>query len=553
MAQDKDQGKHWYFRLLSSLYLATFLIRLSYGIITISFPDYTGIEENASFGILWAAGPLAEIFTVLFVGNLIDKHGRRWALLIGLVAGAASNFLIATTTHYGVLYAVTALHGAASGTILVTSLALLADYVPLKRRGREIGMFDGVNLAGWGVGFLVGGILKGVFADNLIWIFVVSGFLALIGCIYAYINLIEPDVKKHIVRKLSLSHMASVLKQRSILLLVLPWFVIYMILGDFFAFIPKAGGQDFGIEGWLIGAVMATATIAVVIFQRGYGALSDKIGRMKVMIIGVVGIVGLLAMFGVIYAAIPNIDARPVEDNLGFDSQSDFVNGVFILGNGTISGDTITSIDTGEVIYVFGPFDFDDTEIHWLRADWSGTDSTLVIQYQEKGALTNLTLTSGQRYELPSAPRNVTFIVHLAPGPGSSISDIEVDVEHGSLPPDLIGEVLAKPHLIAIMAAFGLMAGAFAPAALAGLADESHTKQRGVTMSIYIVMIGLGQVVGPPVTGWLMDQYGSKGFLGFFMVCGVLLGVIMLAKWLDQRYSDKNRSVVQFPSGLEEE
>jgi MFS family permease len=552
MARDKEKASHWYFRLLSSLYLATFLIRLSYGIITISFPDYTGVEENASFGILWAAGPLAEIITVLFVGNLIDKYGRRWALLIGLVAGAASNFLIATTTHYGILYLVTALHGAASGTILVTSLALLADYVPIKRRGREIGMFDGVNLAGWGVGFLVGGILKDVFADNLIWTFIVSGMLALIGCIYAYINLLEPDAKKHVVRKLSLSHMASVIKQRSILLLVLPWFVIYMILGDFFAFIPKAGGQDFGIEGWLIGAVMAGATIAVVIFQRGYGALSDKIGRMKVMIVGVVGIVGLLVMFGVIYASIPNIDARPVEDKLEFDSQSDFVNGVFILGNGTLSGDTITSIDTGDVTYVFGPFDFDETEIHWLKADWAGQDSTLTIQFQKDGALTNMTVTRGQRQDLPSSPKNLTFIVHLTAGPGSSMSELEVEVQHGSQPPDLIGEVLGKPHLIGGMAVFGLLSGAFAPAALAGLADECHMKQRGVTMSIYIVMIGLGQVIGPPITGLLMDTYGSKGFLAFFVACGILLGVIMLAKWLDKRFTDKGSCPAPAP-GPEEE
>jgi MFS family permease len=545
---------HWYFRLLSSLYLATFLIRLSYGIITISFPDYTGIEENASFGLLWAAGPLAEIFTVLFVGNLIDKYGRRWALLMGLVAGAASNFLIACSTNYAILYAVTALHGAASGTILVASLALLADYVPIEHRGREIGMFDGVNLVGWGGGFLVGGLLKDHFADNLIWTFVISGILALIGCIYAYINLIEPDVGKHVVEKLTASRILSVIKQRTILLLVLPWFVIYMILGNFFAFIPKAGGQEFGIEGTHIGAVMAGATIAVVAFQRGYGALSDRIGRIKVMVIGVVGIVGLLMMFAVAYAVVPSFDPQPVEERIEFDSPADFTDGVFTVGNGTLQGGAITSLDDGQVMYVFGPIDFDDTRIHWIRPEWTGTNSSVSVQYEDEGVVRDRTLTSGTRLDLGAGPRNVTFLVTLGPGTGSSLSDLDMKVEHGPPPGDLVGEMLSRPYLIGAIALFGIMAGAFAPAALASLADESHVKRRGVTMSIYIVMIGLGQVVGPPITGWLMDMYGSKGFLYFLIGAGVCLMVIMAARWLDKRAKKRDDVGCRQPRpGAEEE
>jgi MFS family permease len=220
----------WYFGLISSLYLATFLIRLSFGIITITFPDYTGIEENFRFGFLWAAGPMAEFITVLFIGNLIDKYGRRWALMAGLLGGALSNLLIASSKNYYVLFAVMGLHGFSGGCILVSSLALLADYVPLSHRGREIGMFDGVNLAGWGAGFFIGGILKDVLASHLAETFLIGGALALVGFVYAFFNLKEPHSEKHLVKELRARHILSVLGNKSILLLVLPWFVIYMLI-----------------------------------------------------------------------------------------------------------------------------------------------------------------------------------------------------------------------------------------------------------------------------------------------------------------------------------
>jgi nitrate/nitrite transporter NarK len=359
--------------------------------------------------------------------------------------------------------------------------------------------------------------------------------LALVGCVYAYFNLIEPDVKKHVVRKLSLSHMASVLKQRSILLLVLPWLVIYMIIGNFFAFMPKAGGQDFGIEGWLIGAVMATATIAVVLFQRGYGALSDKVGRMKVMVVGVVGIVGLLMMFAVVYASIPNFDAEPVEETIVFENPGAFENGIFTTGNGILDVDSVISLEPGEVVFVFGPIEFEDTNIGWVRADWTGDNSTLTVRYTMGDESKDHVLTPGRTQSLKGGPKNVTFIVRLGPGEGSHLKELEMDFEHSALPPDIVNELIDRPCLVGTMALFGILAGAFAPAALAGLADECHMKQRGVTMSIYIVMIGLGQVIGPPITGWLMDHHGPKGFLWFLIASGITLMVIMVAKWLDKR------------------
>jgi MFS family permease len=542
----------WYFQLLSSLYLATFLIRLSFGIITITFPDYTGIEENFKFGFLWAAGPLAEFITVLFVGNLVDRYGRRWALLAGLLGGTLSNVLIALSKDYYVLYSVMVLHGFSGGCILVASLALLADYVPSSRRGREIGMFDGVNLAGWGAGFFVGGLLKDYLAGHLMESFLVGGALAFVGFVYAFINLKEPHSQSHLVKELHAKHILKVMGNRSILLLVLPWFVLYMLIGDIFAFLPKVSGQDFSIAGWIVGLAMAGGCTAIVLFQRGYGTLSDRWGRPRLMTVGVIGIIGLMLSVGAVYTEIPALTEKAVEKDISFKAPTDYVNGSFVTGNGTVTGGTVWSNGTGLVQYEFGPFSEPDLAVWWVKASWKGQNSTLQVVWKadDKSPWNFTDLRSGRTHTFRKTPTEVRFIVSLAPGNSTYLTHLNISM-HLAPPTDIVKELLNRPYLIVSIAASALLAGAFAPAALASLADESGAKARGVTMGIYIVMLSLGQVVGPPITGYLLDAYGGIGFLFFMISCGIFLGFIMLARWLDTWAKAKKEKATS--EGQEEE
>jgi MFS family permease len=544
----------WYILLLSSLYLATFLIRLSFGIITITFPDYTGIEENLSFGFLWAAGPLAEFITVLFVGNLIDKYGRRWALLAGLLGGTLSNALIASSTNYYVLYSVMTLHGFSGGCILVSSLALLADYVPADRRGREIGMFDGVNLAGWGAGFFVGGVLKDMLATHLAETFIVGGILAFVGFVYAFFNLREPHIEGHTVKVLHAKHILGVLSNRSILLLVLPWFILYMLIGDIFAFFPKASGQDFGVAGWLTGLALAAGCIAIVLFQRGYGVLSDRWGRTKLMAVGVVGMIGLLVSVAAIYQGIPGLTQNSVDRDLAFVRPADFVNGNFTQGNGSVTDGTIWSNGNGTVQYEFGPYHEQDLAVTWAKASWIGQNTTMRVAWRydtNSNDWKYSNLTSGHARILGKPPAEVRYIVILGPGNTTYMTHIKISM-HFAPPLDIVKELVNRPGIIIGIGLSAVLSGAFAPAALASLADESKAKARGVTMAIYIVMLSLGQVVGPPVTGYLLDTYGSLGFLFFMVACGIFLALIMMFKWLDKKAEDRKAKKVK-ASGPEEE
>jgi len=91
--------------------------------------------------------------------------------------------------------------------------------------------------------------------------------------------------------------------------------------------------------------------------------------------------------------------------------------------------------------------------------------------------------------------------------------------------------------LLVPIAVFGFMAGGFAPAALASLADVSHKKKRGMTMGLYSFVISAAMTVGPILSGAVIDRWGGPGVLAFMTSIAMLMLALVLVQWWDRRRS----------------
>src|SRR5512136_2020563 len=183
----------FYLRLLSSLYISTFFIRASFGIMLATLPIYLKITTGfIGYGVVAAASPLFEMGTVLFIGTIVDRYGRKLVLLSGLITAALLLFILAMTKNFYFIFCLNAVHGMAAGAILVSSLALLTDYAPEHRRGREMGAFDAFNLLGWVFGYALGALLLEFLSGSLWQAFIIAGVMALFGFVYSFINVTEP-------------------------------------------------------------------------------------------------------------------------------------------------------------------------------------------------------------------------------------------------------------------------------------------------------------------------------------------------------------------------
>ncbi|MEW5759339.1 MAG: MFS transporter, partial [Candidatus Thermoplasmatota archaeon] len=217
----------------------------------------------------------------------------------------------------------------------------------------------------------------------------------------------EPRKKSFVGNELSFKHISNVLMQKSVLLLTIPWFIIYLLVGTIMTFFSKAGHEEFNLEGWKIGLFLSLGCIFVVATQRFYGKLSDRFGRVPLMFLGGVGILGLSITSGILYLTSPSQNPMHIYSNI--------------------------------------------------------------------------------------------------------------------------------MKFLPLLAIFALMAGAFAPSALASLADVSHEKRKGITMGVYVVVISSGMLFGPIITGFIADHFGGFGVLVFMAICGITMLFFIFLRYLEMR------------------
>ncbi|MEM3396292.1 MAG: MFS transporter [Thermoplasmata archaeon] len=285
----------WYGKMLLALYTSTFIIRLCFGIILIVLPYYLRhTVSDFMFGLIWGASPFAEMISVMFIGLAVDRFGRKRVLLAGLLTGALSLFLYALTTNPYLLMIINAFHGVAAAAILVASLALVADYAAKHTRGREMGAFDFANLFGWFSGFLVGGVLVDAFSSSLSIPFLLGGAVALAGLGFAYLSIVEPELHKFTAKEITPKHVISVLTSREILLLVLPWLMLYIMIGVILSFFSMESAQ-ISMPGTTLALVLGGGGTIFLATQIFYGKLADKYGRIPVLFIGTVGVIGVVS------------------------------------------------------------------------------------------------------------------------------------------------------------------------------------------------------------------------------------------------------------------
>ncbi|MFB6136220.1 MAG: MFS transporter [Halobacteriaceae archaeon] len=95
-------------------------------------------------------------------GYLADRHGQRPVLVGSMAASAVTLAAYALVTTAGEFVAVAAAAGLTMGLYAPASQAMLADHTASADRERAFGLLKVASNAGFGSGFVVGGVLYGV-------------------------------------------------------------------------------------------------------------------------------------------------------------------------------------------------------------------------------------------------------------------------------------------------------------------------------------------------------------------------------------------------------
>jgi EmrB/QacA subfamily drug resistance transporter len=203
------------------LILAMFLSSLDQTVVGVAMPrviaDLMGFNQ---YTWVTTAYIITSAVTIPIIGKLVDMYGRKWFFIAGILGFLVGSLLCGLSQNMTQLVIFRGFQGIGAGTMMTTSMVIVADLFPPAERGKYMGYMTGI----FALSSIVGPTLGGFFTDALSWRWVffinIPLGMAVIFFLFRFFPNLKPDSRKHNIDLVGVSVMILCVVP---LLLALTW------------------------------------------------------------------------------------------------------------------------------------------------------------------------------------------------------------------------------------------------------------------------------------------------------------------------------------------
>lgn len=256
-------------------------------------------------GILIAIPNFVSLFLDIPVGGLSDYLGRKKLMALGLIMMFAIGLMLPKITSIIGFIFFMIFFGIANQFIFIAGRAFLMDISPKGKTSEYFGVFEALGQIGFAIGPVIAGI---IIADNLNTGVVNLGLFYLLTCLTAliFVLLLKETIN---LQKLSKTK-DLILKDRLVfrelldfkefkatgLIILTITFVIVVADGLIWTMEPLY--KTLGLDYETLGIILSMFVIPYILFDIPAGILADKIGKTKIITIGLLLAGASLIVFG---------------------------------------------------------------------------------------------------------------------------------------------------------------------------------------------------------------------------------------------------------------